>query len=878
MRRKLFLIIFWVGAVWVLCTGQVRPDNIEISYKAIQKPLKLVLKDISNIAGVSIAYSENRLPSDKAVSVSVLNERVGEILKSILNPFYFSYELVGNQIVLIPFGTSYSKVNFTIFGYVRDKNTGEALIGANVFIPDKSAGTSTNENGFFSFKLPHGIDRLYFSYLGYRQEAISCRLHRDSSVNIMMKPDGRLHEIVVQENILEEGHETAGDIQKLHIDKILAGNHLAGEADVMRYLNVLPGVSSAADGIGGLSIRGGSPDQNLVLIDGVPLYNPGHALGVFSIFNSNIIKSVSLVKGGVPARYGGRLSSVLDIHTRDGNMNQMSGEMSLSTIAFKGSLEGPLKKGKSSYLLSYRRTYMDVWLNELNRYLLSGTNKTANTGYYFQDVNLKLNFNPGTKHKIQFNFYSGNDDFINELSASSQLLNDKEINKVNWGNTMLSARWSAEMSNNVFTRFTAYHTSFSFDRYFLNSFQREEVNNSIAFLNAGIHSSGVYESGTQFDLDWMPHQNHFIKSGVAVRYRGFSPLSMQIVGNPVKEPELHDLATEEAIRSTYGRINTKFGELNAYVEDQWRISGNTRVNVGFHSSGLISEDGVQYFSLQPRLSFITGNDFLHLKAGASRMQQFLHLLGNNGPGLPSDLWIASDKKLRPSNSWLFNTGIGFRNQAGYKMGIDVYYKIFTDLISVREGVDLQVHQNALWQEGIPDGSGNAYGFECFIEKLTGNNLFNLNYSFTVADRFFNALNNGNSFPYHLNRLHNLKFSMTHRLSGFTELVLNWNVSSGNHYTSPSNESVILEDNLVLLYLEKNNSRFPVYHRLDAGVSFYNSYRWGRSKLFIGVYNAYNRRNPFYADIRRVREDPERFEFRQVSLLPVLPAISYQISW
>lgn len=876
--RKFFLFIVLTICCANQISAQIRPDNIEISYKANQKPLKSVLKDIANLAGVSIAYSENRLPSDKTVSISVVNEKVGQILQTILSPVEFGFELVGNQIVLIPSLSRILKENFTIYGYIRDRNTGEALIGANIFLPDRSAGTATNEHGFYSFRLPAGSQRLHFSYLGYKQEIIECRLLKDSVLNILLKPDGRLHEIVIHENLLEEGHETSGDIQKLHIDKILAGNHLAGEADIIRYLNVLPGVSSGADGIGGISVRGGSPDQNLILIDGVPVYNPGHALGVFSVFNSNIIKSATFVKGGVPARYGGRLSSVLDIHTRDGNMNKMSGEFSLSALAFKGSLEGPIARGNSSYLISYRRTYMDLWINQLNRYLLAGSNRTGKTGYYFQDMNVKLNFNPGTRHKIQLNYYSGHDDFSNESSSIVNNVRDADNNVLKWGNTMISARWSSELSNNVFTKFTAYQTDFNFDRYFLSSFYRETVSDSLSFVRAGIYISDVRERGIMFDLDWMPHRNHFIKSGVAFRHRRFLPLAVHLSGNPEIDPNLSANTTESAIKSNFESNSINLGEISSFIEDEWRLNRNTTINIGMHGAGLFNEDGSRYFSAQPRLSLITGNDYLHFKAGVSRMQQFLHLLSNGGLGLPTEIWVPSDDNIRPANAWLFNSGIGYRNQLGYKIGIDLFYKLFNHLITSRDGADIQIHQGTQWQGSVPEGKGNAYGIECYIEKAAGSTLFNLNYSYTVADRLFKDLNNGKSFPLNLNRLHNLKFSLTHRLSGFSEVTFNWNVSSGNHYTSPSNTSIILDDNIVLLYLEKNNATFPVYHRLDAGISIYNSYQWGRSKLFLGVYNAYNRLNPFYADIRRTKENPERFEFRQFSLLPVLPAISYQISW
>ncbi|MBK9257515.1 MAG: TonB-dependent receptor [Saprospiraceae bacterium] len=873
--RIVFLILFLLFVLTDFVTSQSRPDQKKITYKAYHQPLKSVLKDLANMASISIVYSESRLPADKPVSVSAEELEVGEVLRIILSNFDFTYQLVGEQIVLHSIFSQYSQKNARIYGYLRDKSSGETLIGANIFLADKSIGTASNEYGFYSLQLPAKSHRVYFSYLGYKTEIIEFSILKDTLINIYLTPDGQLNEIVILDNILEEEMAATYQGQKLHIDKISAGNHLAGEADVIRYVGQLPGVNTGSDGIGGLNVRGGSADQNLILLDGVPLYNTGHALGMFSVFNSDIVKDATFIKGSIPARYGGRLSSILDVHTKDGNFNNFSGEVSLSTIALKASVEGPIAKGNSSFLLSYRRTYLDVWIKELTKYINNDNNQTGFSNYFFQDFNAKLNLKLNRKNRLFVNFYSGNDNFENNTAYDFQNVKDKEIHTLDWGNRMLSLKLSSELGSNIFSKFTLYYSGFQFENYNHNQFLRLESLDTTAYFKTTLFDSGIKEYGAFYEIDWMPHKKHYLKVGTWFQNRQFSPRVVGLSGQNQMQGSQID---PESLKRDSPSEDIISNELTAYIEDEWQISKRSKLNIGLHYSGIGSKSNVLYHSLQPRISFLTTSENIVLKTGVSRLQQFLHLLTNNGLGLPTDIWLPSDENLPPARSWVFDAGIGYRDNNGYKTGIDIYFKTFDDISSFREGGNIDIHQNVNWKGNIPTGKGQAYGVETYFEKVTGNTLFALNYTYSVSNRTFSDLNNGNPFPFNFNRLHSFKSSFTYRFSPFTELVLNWNVSSGNHFTSPSNTSLLLDSQVVVLYLEKNNARFPVFHRLDVGVSFYNSYKWGRTKLFLGVYNAYNRRNPFYTDLVRDRENPDRFIFRQYSLLPLLPTISYNISF
>ena len=302
----------------------------------------------------------------------------------------------------------------------------------------------------------------------------------------------------------------------------------------------------------------------------------------------------------------------------------------------------------------------------------------------------------------------------------------------------------------------------------------------------------------------------------------------------------------------------------------------TSVNLGINYSLVLSENDKKYSSIQPRFAFLADGENLHFKIGASKMQQYIHLLSNSGLGLPADVWLPSSDILAPQESWNFNTSFGYRLNSGVRFGADVYYKSFKNITSFKEGSSIDISAGNDWETEVPVGKGNAYGFETYFEKVFGKTLFNINYTYSVSDRLFSDLNNGSVFPFHLNRNHSFKCSFNYRLTQFTEFLVNWTYQSGNYYSRPLNVTFNTSKPTVI-FPEKNNATFAPYHRLDAGFSLYNHYKWGRTKLFIGVYNAYNRNNPFYTDLVRDIKNNGKFEFRQFSLITVLPTISYSIS-
>ena len=875
MNKYLLAILILILNVTMALT-QTRPDGIAMNYTSFNKPLRIVLKELSSISKVNLVYSESRIPADKIVNISATNETLGSILTVILDDFDMGYQIVGNQIVLV-LGQSdkKNKTSHTIYGHVRDSVSGEMLIGANIFLYDKSIGTSSNESGFYSIKLPQATHRIHFSYLGYKSEIIEFFVDKDTIINIRLQPDGLLNEIVLMDDLLEEEHENTSSQQNLHIDKILSSNHLVGEADLFRFISIQPGVSTGADGIGGLNVRGGSADQNLVLLDGVPVYNTGHALGIFSIFNSNTIKSASFYKGGIPARYAGRLSSVIDVHTKDGNYNRIAGDITLSTIALKATIEGPIIKDKSSFIVSFRRTFMDIWIKQFTKFQNTDKDRKGFANYYFSDLNAKVNFSLGSKTKLLLSVFTSNDDYANNTVAGvNATLRDENDQALKWGNQVYSARLNTQLSKSFFSKFTLYTTGYKFDSYRNNLFE-SQIDSSILF-NASLFSSNLSELGIRNDFDWLPTPNNTVKFGIAYFKRSFQPHVVDINQNDfvpaidnVDITLLKEYSDPEVIKGN---------ELNTYIENDFNLGDGIRINAGVNYAVIYTDDNKNYKSLQPRFALLANGDNVHFKLGATRMQQYLHLLTNNGLGLPNDVWIPTSSVLGPQKSWIYNTSFGYRMNNGFKLGSEVYYKVFDNISSFKEGSGLGINESVDWQSLVPVGKGVAYGIEAYVEKVVGNTLFSTNYTYSISDREYADLNLGRKYNFGLNRRHSVKVSFTHRLSQFSEFLMNWSILSGNYYSQPTNLTVEIGGAPVVIFPEKNNAQFKAYHRLDVGFSFYNNFKWGRAKFFLGLYNAYNRNNPFYNELVRNNQKNGVYEFRQYSLLPFLPTLSYSLAF
>ena len=860
--------------------GQTLPDEVRIDYASLNKPLRLVLKEIAQKSKVSINYSESRIPADKKINISVQDETVGDILTVILRDIGYKYQIIGNQLVLLKDDARGKDRFLTISGYVKDKVSGENLIYANVYLFDKSKGTQTNEDGFYSITLPRGVQRLYYSYIGYQQEVKEYFLDEDVAEDIYLGPDVQLNEVVILEEVENREEETTSSENNLYLDRILTASSLGGESDIIRLVNMTPGVNSGADGLGGMNIRGGSADQNLVLLDGTPVYNPGHALGLFSVFNSDVIKNAKLLKGNIPARYGGRLSSVLDVRTRDGNRNRLSGGVSLSTLAIKGFVEGPIGQNGSTFLVSARRTFLDPWIKRLTEYINDLNDKQGFSTYYFSDINAKANLKLNAKNTLQISAFLARDRFDNMIRDERvvndvNLLDDNGVNW-NWGNNMISAKLKSQLSQKAFSTLGVYYTDFSFRSFDFDSFSSQTAADSTFAYKATLFNSGIRDVNVSYDIDYIPSTAHRLRAGVNYTRHNFSP-GLTNISTQSGLFARGDVFRPEVIEAVSERPDLVGSELVVYLEDDISLSYNTKINVGLHSNYTLTGEE-SYLNLQPRIALLTQGDNLFFKAGASRMAQYLHLLSNNGLGLPSDVWIPSTDNLAPETSWIFTAGLGYKNKVGYKWGVEAYYKTLDQLTSVKEGATDNIEVGSNWENLVPVGQGTAYGVEVYFDKIIGRTTWNANYTLSFSNRTFPDLNRGETFAFRYDRLHNAKLGFFHKVTDNTEFVLNWNFSTGNPITYPEQVVVDINGQITPLYFEKNNRRLPVYHRLDVGFNFYSKLKWARQKFSLGLYNAFGRRNAFFIDITSSRTVPGKFEESTFSILPVWPAISYSLSF
>lgn len=882
LKRILFFLILYFFAP-TLYGQSTLVDEVVISYASKNKPLSLVLNELSDKSGVNIVFSERRIPSNSKVSISAIRQPLGIILKAILSKRKCQYDIIGDEIVVSRVSFRDLNRKLTISGYLSDQKSGELLVGANVFLFDKSKGTQTNEYGFYSLTLPKGTKRMYYSYLGYKQVVEEFYLDEDTLINKELIPDVQLNEITILDDVENQEEPQAVSQSKLNLDRIRTASSLLGEADVIRLVGMMPGVDSGADGLGGMNVRGGSADQNLVLLDGVPIYSPGHALGIFSVFNSNIIKNATLIKGNIPARYGGRLSSVLDVRTREGNNKKLSGDITLSALAIKGSIEGPIGSKGSSYIFSARRTLLDFYIKSITKFQNESNGNTGFSNYNFMDLNGKVNIKLNKNHTLYLSSFFGQDNFETNkdeitIEASTQNIYRSKTNlNWDWGNRVFSAKLVSQYSKKSFGRLTAYYTAFDFDSFELDDFITTTSDSTRRVYKAGYFKSAIKDLGLKYDFDYIANPSNLVRFGVGAIRHDFSP-GLVAVNNSDNLVGINDTITPTLVESQIIDTKLKGNELYGYIEDEISLGYGTTINVGAHVNYTFTNNK-SYFNIQPRIALLAKWDNAFFKAGLTRMNQYLHLLSSNGLGLPTDVWLPSTDNLGPEKSWIATAGVGYFNSSGFRFGIEGYYKLFDDLTTYNEGGLTKISAGDNWEEILPIGKGKAYGIEVHFDHIIGRTTWNSNYTLAFSDREFEDLNiDGSPFPFRYNRRHNIKLGFLHKITNNTEFTLNWNLSSGNPITEPAGPVIDINGELIVVYDTKNGGLLPTYHRVDLSFNFYNKHTWGRTKFSVGLYNAFNKNNPFYTDIEPKLVNETAYEVVEFSILPIVPSIAYSISF
>jgi outer membrane receptor for ferrienterochelin and colicin len=774
----------------------------------------------------------------------------------------------------------YGQDKVSISGYVTDQENGEALIGANVYIEALNAGTITNTFGYYSLTIPKGRHDLGASYIGYTGTATTIDLMADTVLNVALSSTVELAVVEItaasSSRIAERTEMSTVEVPIKQIKNIPA---LLGETDVLKALQLLPGVQSGGEGQSGLYVRGGSPDQNLILLDGVPVYNANHLFGFFSVFNADAIKDVKLIKGGFPARYGGRLSSVLEINMKEGNKKDFGGSASTGLVSTKLMLEGPIGKSeKTSFIVSGRRTYIDLLLRPIIQREFRNSGSEGGTGYYFYDVNAKVNHTFSDRDRLYLSVYGGEDKFYLEDRETGQAFNDITESRLGWGNQTAALRWNHVFSPRLFLNTTATYSRYALDT--RNYFGTESVSEGLEDISLS-YISGIDDIALKFDFDYVPSPDHFIRFGLSGIRHDFEPGQFDL--------EQNIPADSYQFKTTIGQDDISAVELAAYVEDDYKINDQLKVNAGLHLSGFAVE-GKFYASLQPRISgrYLLTDD-LSVKGSFATMRQYIQLLAFEGIGLPTDLWLPTTERVKPQDSWQAAIGAAQNIGDGYEISVEAYYKEMTNLIAYKDGSGL--FEFGDWQDRVTQGDGTSYGLEVFVQKKRGRFTGWVGYTLSWSNRQFDDLNSGEEFPFRYDRRHDISVVSSFTVRKDNTLSFTWVYGTGNAITLPTGRVGIQYPNArgvwsttTDLFDERNNFRMNAYHRMDIGYNmFKDKGKWTRT-WSVGAYNAYNRKNPFFifSEVDRVTlpdgSSQDQFALKQASLFPIIPYVTYSVTF
>lgn len=752
----------------------------------------------------------------------------------------------------------------TVSGTITDAASGEVLIGATVHEKTQFIGTSANVYGFYSLTLDLDSITLVYSYVGYEKLESAFVLDKDHSFNVSLRSSTLLNEVVVtgQESIQERS-----DMSTIELDMDMVNSLpvLLGERDLLKTIQLLPGVQSGSEGSSGLYVRGGGPDQNLILLDGVPIYNASHLFGFFSVFNTDAISNVSLVKGGFPARYGGRLSSVLDIRMKEGNMQELHGEGGIGLISSRLTIEGPIKKDKTSFLFSGRRTYIDILAQPFIRASSSGEDTG---GYYFYDANAKVNHIIDDKNRIFLSGYFGNDKAYARFNDSFGGTTDKTKARLAWGNAIVSSRWNRIISPKLFANATATMSNYRF----VTGIEVETSGGGQPDKTQSYeYRSGILDFGLKVDFDYLPSPDHYVKTGIGHTYHTFSP--------GVSETRGFD---EDLI---IGSNKVYAHEFYAFLEDDWKVNERIKMNVGLRVSGFLVKDKT-YHGLEPRFSgrYLV-NDNLSIKASYAHMQQYLHLLTNGSVGLPTDLWVPVTGRIKPQISDQIAAGIGQSIGENYELSVEGYYKWMTGLIEYKDGASFTGTAED-WQNKVATGDGTAYGAEILFRKRYGKLNGWIGYTLSWSNRQFDELNFSREFSYKFDRRHDISLALNYQFNDRVDMGLVWVYGTGNSLSLPVARHEPLQFDPInsnqfyyydVEYIdERNGYRMPSYHRLDLGINFKKQMKKHERIWSFGIYNIYNRQNPFFLYFGS--DDEGNRKLKQSSLFPLIPSFTYNFKF
>ena len=741
--------------------------------------------------------------------------------------------------------------NITISGYVKEAKSAENLIGATVFAATQKTGTTTNEYGYYSLTLSaKDTIALIISFIGYQPQAKKVFTKENLRLDIALADNAAvLGEVVVNASRNNDNVQRAQmsviDVPMRAIRELPV---LVGERDILKIIQLLPGVLSGQEGTTGYFVRGGNIDQNLVQLDEATVYNPNHLFGLFSTFNINAINHVKLIKGGFPAEFGGRLSSILDIQMKEGDKNRFHTEGGIGLLSDNLTVQGPIQKGKSSFIVSGRQTHVNLLLKTL---------QDTSTAFRFYDFNAKMNYELGAKDHLFLSFFKGNDNAGYSAANSLKYATD-------FGNTTGTLRWNHLFGSKIFS-----NTSFIYNDYHLALSTEQSSYYSALF-------TGIKDINAKYDMTWLPNAKHTVKMGAAYTYHTVYPAAFSA---RIPRRGTRISINKDSIPQLYSN------EIAFYAADDWQVSDKLSVNYGVRLPTFATKNKTYTF-IEPRLTAKYALNATHsFKASYTRMNQFLHLIPNSTAGLPTDIWLPSSAKTKPQSSVQYALGYfsNFSDNA-IEASVEFYYKKMDNQVLFAEGNQLRLTTDL--DNTLVYGKGESYGAEFFVKKNTGKLTGWVAYTLSRTNQTFADLNFGKTFPFRYDRRHVLSVTGSYDMSKKWTMSAAFVLSSGAVLTLPTGRVATVEAGSIFegnyfLYEGKNNYRMGAYHRLDISASRKNKRTLFKKpcelEWIFGLYNTYNRQNPYfvYFQIDPLTNKPQA---KQVSLLPIIPSVSFNFKF
>lgn len=781
-------------------------------------------------------------------------------------------------LVFFLFSLAAGAQKFTISGYIKDASSGESLIGASIYLKEPLKGTTSNHYGFYSITADKGTYTLVSDFMGYSQYTKTIELNQNMTINIELEPKAITGKevVITGERPDENLQNTSMGTFQMPVEKIKTIPVLFGEVDILKTIQLTPGVQSGGEGNSAFYVRGGGPDQNLVMLDEAVVYNASHLFGFFSIFNADALQNVELTKAGMPANYGGRLASVLDISMKDGNMKKYQVNGGIGLISSRLTVQGPIKKDTSSFIISARRTYADIVMKPF----IKKTSPFRNSGYYFYDLNTKVNYRLSNKDRLYLSGYFGRDIFDIENSE------DQFKNSISWGNTTVTARWNHLFTQKLFANISLIFSDYQFEMGATQNLYEMKL------------LSGIKDYNAKLDFTYLPASSHVLKFGANYVYHIFTPNNASAKADGVElqlgdDVKLHsheaaiylndELDLGKKIKINAGLRGSFFahvGPFDRYIKDSVT---NLVVDTIHYKAGEMIKD---YWHLEPRISArFTINAKSSIKASYTQNYQYIHLASPTTVSLPTDIWFPSTEIVKPQYGTQYSLGY-YRNFSDntIETSFEVYYKRMKNQIEYAEGALIEDNINNNTDNNFVFGTGQSYGFEVFLNKKIGSTTGWIGYTWAKTTRQFDDINSGDEFSAKYDRRHDISVVLTHQLTEQLVMSFVWVYSTGNTATMPVSRYII-SGNIVNEYGPRNGFRMPAYHRGDFSLTWYPKSKKKKRKIEeswnFSIYNFYNRRNPYFIYFNvsgDLLAGDVTIQAKQVSLFPFLPSITWNFKF